>query len=59
MEQSKRQQRKAARGGTESRPRRRAEERAKSALVGYELGCKADRKNGAKAFVKPGAQKHW
>ena len=55
MEQSKRQQRKMARGAGESRPVRRAADRLKSATAGYEIASKKDRA----AFTKPGAQKHW
>lgn len=59
MEQSKRQARKTARGGTDSRPVRRAADRLKSAIAGFEGACKAGGKSGAAAYTKPGAQKHW
>lgn len=42
-----------------SRPNRRAKQRLESANAGYLLGGIADKKNGLKAFTKPGAQKHW
>ena len=42
-----------------SRPNRRAAQRLASATAGYEIACKADHKNGAKAYTKPGSQKHW
>ena len=60
MEQSKRQLRKAARGGSGlSRPNRRAAERLASATAGYEGACKASGKAGAAAYTKPGARKAW
>lgn len=63
MEQSKRQQRKAARGGGPSRPNRRAANRLAVATAGYEGACAAARKTsgkgGANAYTKPGANKCW
>lgn len=42
-----------------SRPNRRMEKRLSSAISGYEEQCRVDKKNGAKAYTKPGAQKRW
>lgn len=63
MEQSKRQQRKAARGAGPSRPNRRAANRLAVATAGYEGACAAASKKagktGATAYTKPGAHKCW
>lgn len=56
---SKRQERKLARNARASRPNRRANERLQSATAGYEGSCKADKKNGPKAYTKPGSQQRW
>jgi hypothetical protein len=56
---SKRQERKKARGASASRPVRRAEERLKTAISGFEGACKSAGKAGAAAYTKPGSQKHW
>jgi len=59
MEKSLRQSRKAARGNTPSRPVRRAADRLKSAMAGFEAACKASGKGGSAAYTKPGSLKHW
>ena len=56
---SKRQESRIARGFTESRCNRRASNRLASSISGYHAACKADQKNGAKAFTMPGANKCW
>jgi hypothetical protein len=43
----------------DSRPVRRAKNRLASKIAGYELACKSDTKNGAKAYTKPGSSKHY
>jgi len=56
---SKRAKSRALRGLSESRCNRRATERHLSAVSGYHAACKADTRNGAKAFTMPGAHKCW
>lgn len=56
---SKRQDKRIKRGAGPSRPNRRAAERLSSAIAGFEVACKVDKKNGAKAYKKPGAKKCW
>lgn len=54
---SKRQERKAARGGGLSRPNRRAARRLAIALAGYEIACRVSKTPAA--FTKPGSHKCW